>query len=365
MKIAVAADHRGYEAKRRVIPVLMQWGHQVVDFGCEGCTSASDYPDYAIPAAKAVADGQCQVGIFLDGSGIGMSVAANKVPGVRAALAHDEVTYFISDGAVLVTGRRLPERKPMPRLLVTFLVVALAATLAQAEQAPLNPGSSSDQILDALNAVGQNLKDFIASVSTSEADALSGDATTLTGVVNYQAKGPGDGRLRVLFDSKKVNDRVEPNARSEWLLDNGHLIERDYKKKLEVDREVLKPGQKMNLLKLGEGPFPLPIGQPREDVLKLFTVKKIEPAKDDLPGTTHIQLTPLPNTQFARQFKTIDVWVELKTSFPRRIEVYNKRSESTRTTDLTNVRVNSGLADKDFALAPVQGWSIRKESLEE
>src|SRR5881394_204671 len=92
MRIAVAADHRGFEAKRKLLPLLKQMGHDADDFGCDGTSAATDYPDYAIPAAKAVAGGQCEAGIFLDGSGIGMSVEANKVKGVRAALAHDEVT---------------------------------------------------------------------------------------------------------------------------------------------------------------------------------------------------------------------------------------------------------------------------------
>jgi ribose 5-phosphate isomerase B len=96
MKIAVACDHRGYEAKRRLLPLLAQLGHEVTDFGCETNASPCDYPDMAIPAARSVADGKCHVGIFLDGSGIGMSVAANKVRGVRAALAHDEVTARLS-----------------------------------------------------------------------------------------------------------------------------------------------------------------------------------------------------------------------------------------------------------------------------
>jgi ribose 5-phosphate isomerase B len=91
MRIAVACDHRGYEAKRRLIPVLKAAGHVVEDFGCDG-TSAVDYPDYATPAARAVAEGRCDIGILMDGSGIGMSVVANKVRGVRAALVHDHVT---------------------------------------------------------------------------------------------------------------------------------------------------------------------------------------------------------------------------------------------------------------------------------
>jgi ribose 5-phosphate isomerase B len=91
MRIAVACDHRGYEAKRRLIPVLKAAGHTVEDFGCDG-TAAVDYPDHAAPAARAVAEGRADTGILMDGSGIGMSVVANKVIGVRAALVHDHVT---------------------------------------------------------------------------------------------------------------------------------------------------------------------------------------------------------------------------------------------------------------------------------
>ena len=91
MKLAVACDHRGYESKRRLLPLLKKWGHEVEDFGCDG-TVAVDYPDHAVPAARAVADRRCDAAIMMDGSGIGMSVAANKVSGVRAALVHDEVT---------------------------------------------------------------------------------------------------------------------------------------------------------------------------------------------------------------------------------------------------------------------------------
>jgi ribose 5-phosphate isomerase B len=91
MKIGVACDHRGYEAKRKLIPLLIKMGHQVEDYGCDGSGSV-DYPDYAAPAARAVAAGEVDAAVLLDGSGIGMSITANKVPGVRAALAHDDVT---------------------------------------------------------------------------------------------------------------------------------------------------------------------------------------------------------------------------------------------------------------------------------
>jgi ribose 5-phosphate isomerase B len=86
VKLAIACDHRGYDAKRKLLPLLKKMGHHVKDFGCDGPASV-DYPELA-----AVASGEAEVAILLDGSGVGMSIAANKVDGIRAALIHDDVT---------------------------------------------------------------------------------------------------------------------------------------------------------------------------------------------------------------------------------------------------------------------------------
>src|SRR6185295_13773023 len=94
---------------------------------------------------------------------------------------------------------------------------------------------------------------------------------------------------------------------------------RNYKKTTQVTRTVLQPGEKMNLLKLGEGPFPLPIGQKKEDVYRLFDVKQIAPNPKDPPDSIHLQLKPKPGTAFARRFGMIDVWVDRKTHFPAKI----------------------------------------------
>lgn len=91
MKVAVACDHRGFDAKRRLLPFLKKSGHEVHDLGCDSSASC-DYPDFAAPTARAVSDGTFDLGILLDGSGIGMSIVSNKIRGIRAALAHDEVT---------------------------------------------------------------------------------------------------------------------------------------------------------------------------------------------------------------------------------------------------------------------------------
>src|SRR5438067_10058032 len=95
MKIAIGSDHRGYEVKRRLATLLERLGHEVQDQGPAGSDSV-DYPDYAFPVAQAVSGGRVDRGILIDGTGIGMCIAANKVPGVRAAPCHDSITAEMS-----------------------------------------------------------------------------------------------------------------------------------------------------------------------------------------------------------------------------------------------------------------------------
>lgn len=226
----------------------------------------------------------------------------------------------------------------------------------------LTPDSSVDQILDALHEVGRDLKDFTADVRLMEKDLIAQDSSTRGGKVFYQKKADGDARLRVVFDTRTVGQAAQ-QEKLEYLLDNGWLVERNYRRQIQTRRQVLRPGEKINLLKLGEGPFPLPIGQEKQDVQRLFDVKKIAFAKDDPAGTIHVQLTPKADTQFERKFSQIDVWVEPQTHFPRRIQTMDKNQTALRTTDLESIQVNRGVKDADFALPPIKTgeWTLRDE----
>ena len=95
MKIALGSDHRGYATKERTKSLLIEWKHEVIDCGSTGDDSC-DYPDYAIPACLKVASGKADRAILMCGSGIGMTITANKVAGIRAALCHDELTAEMS-----------------------------------------------------------------------------------------------------------------------------------------------------------------------------------------------------------------------------------------------------------------------------
>jgi len=95
MKVAVTSDHRGYLAKERLKQHLQSGGFTVFDLGCDSPASC-DYPDFSIAGARFVSRGEAERGIFFCGTGIGTSIAANKVKGIRAALCHDELTAEMS-----------------------------------------------------------------------------------------------------------------------------------------------------------------------------------------------------------------------------------------------------------------------------
>jgi RpiB/LacA/LacB family sugar-phosphate isomerase len=120
MKIALASDHAGYAEKERLKPLFDELGLEVEDLGTVSEDSV-DYPDYALRVAEAVARGDAEQGILVCGSGTGMAIAANKVPGVRAAVAWSEETARLArqhnDANVLSIGARVTPVEEIPKIV--------------------------------------------------------------------------------------------------------------------------------------------------------------------------------------------------------------------------------------------------------
>jgi ribose 5-phosphate isomerase B len=125
MRIGIASDHGGFALKAEIAGMLISAGHDVLDFGAHSLEPADDYPDFVIPLARSIASGNVDRGIAICGSGVGASVVANKVPGVRAGLIHDvfsarqgveddDMNVFCLGGKVIGNGLAL-------ELVKTFL----------------------------------------------------------------------------------------------------------------------------------------------------------------------------------------------------------------------------------------------------
>ena len=127
MKIAMGSDHGGFDLKEQIKAWLQENGHEVVDFGCHSKESC-DYPDFGAAAARAVASGQCERGIVLCTTGIGISITANKVKGIRCALCSDpwsaEMTRRHNDANMLAMGAGVVGPLLAQRIVEAFLSFA-------------------------------------------------------------------------------------------------------------------------------------------------------------------------------------------------------------------------------------------------
>jgi ribose 5-phosphate isomerase B len=124
MRIAVGCDHAGFALKEKVAPLLEAAGHEVVDVGTDS-EESTDYPRYAAEAARLVASGAAERAVLVCGSGVGVSIVANKVEGVRAVNAHDpeeaEMSRRHNDANVLALGGRRIEESDAQRIIERFL----------------------------------------------------------------------------------------------------------------------------------------------------------------------------------------------------------------------------------------------------
>jgi ribose 5-phosphate isomerase B len=134
MRIGIATDHGGFDLKEELVKQLREAGHEVVDFGAHRLNQGDDYPDYVVPLAEAVAAQKVDRGVAICGSGVGASVCANKIRGVRAALIHDHFSarQGVEDDHmnILCMGGRTVGAAVALDLVQTFL----AAEFSQAQR---------------------------------------------------------------------------------------------------------------------------------------------------------------------------------------------------------------------------------------
>src|SRR5258705_13296598 len=130
MKVAIGADHAGFHLKQQIVALLTDSRFEVLDLGTDS-TEPADYPDFAEAVGLAIVEGRSDRGLLICGSGVGVSVAANKIPGIRAALCHD--TYSARQGVehddmnILVLGARIIGEELARELVRAFLAAKITA----------------------------------------------------------------------------------------------------------------------------------------------------------------------------------------------------------------------------------------------
>lgn len=225
-----------------------------------------------------------------------------------------------------------------------------------------------EAFLGRLERAADDLRDFKADLRKITVDKLD-RATERTGSLVYQIK-PGavedqaaHKRFAVLFDRVRKNGRFRV-INERWVFDGRWLVEMDQKRMIFIKREVVPPGKTFDPLKLGEGPFPLPIGQKRADVLARFDVAFVdlptEGAISELQNVRGVRLTPKLGTREAREFKHVDVFYDTTALIPTGVIAIDANGGESRTILLENLKRNQGV---DEALLSIEepegdGWRI-------
>ncbi len=277
---------------------------------------------------------------------------------------------------------------------MTVMVLAAAAgCLAQQTTQPADPVDPAlDKILDRVEARGQTLDSLTAELKEHLYQPLPDENIRLGGSVSYlrlwekdpnakpaeaaqEAAGPHAGqRSRVLFrvqyDTRAQAGHVS-KKKSIWVFDGRWLHELNESTRMLVHREIVPEGQTLDATRLGSGPFPAPFGQKKKDVLEQFTVKLVPPAEKDPEKTDHIQLIPRPNSDLAKRYATVDLYVSRELDLPIRMVMVNApqgRQElkhcDVKTVEFSNVKINPKLSEeKDFKLDKPSGFEEGTETL--
>jgi outer membrane lipoprotein-sorting protein len=219
-----------------------------------------------------------------------------------------------------------------------------------------------DAILDRLEKEGKDIKDLTANVNQELYQIIPDDRQTKRGVVRYRAARNGqDPKFMIYFDTL-IHDDLKLNQKEWFCFDGKWFREIREQTKGAIDREVVADGEKFDAFKLGEGPFPLPFGQKKSEILKEFDVTLAARAKDDPADTDHLVMVPKKNGKFVKKYKKLEFWVERKDSLPVRVVSHDTHSNII-TANFSEIKINTGIADRELWIDVPGDYSYTKEKL--
>jgi len=263
----------------------------------------------------------------------------------------------------------------MNHLLCLILAISTAA-VAFADQpaghtaVPPDEHDTAFRLLDQLEQRGRTLESYQARVKHAKEVGLTGDRQLRIGTIDYHAGPPA--RFRVLFTHLVLDEALRARP-WHFIYDGQWLAEVKPDDKQFIRRQIVPPGQTHDPLRLGEGPFPFPIGQKRDEVLTMFQVEHLPPTDADPADTEHLQLTPRTHPETGRptsDFTTVDIWYDAESLMPVKIVTYEEGSDSTTTVELVDGQVDKIDADAaaemfDTTPPPAgSGWRVEVKPLE-
>ncbi len=224
----------------------------------------------------------------------------------------------------------------------------------------------TDMLLDRIERSAADLRDFQARISYVKWDNVLARNETRLGEIIYQVKPDGTRRFAIRLDRLIVGGRAR-DQRKHFIFDGSWLVEIDHQTKMFLKRQIVPPGRNFDPLKLGEGPFPLPIGQPRHEVRARFKVTRLALPQDEMLAkrlagkkTDGLLLVPRPDTAGADEFTQVELFYDRDTSLPVGVCMIETNGNR-KTVLLTNVKRNAGVDETKLSIEEPDardGWHI-------
>ena len=234
------------------------------------------------------------------------------------------------------------------------------ATGPGSQPAPLDP--AVEKILDRLES--KNVHDVQADLLYVKKDPLINLEQKYKGILRFIEDKPSP-RFLIRFDQNTVEGVVEKEK--EWhVFDGRWYTEARERTKAIIKREVVKPGDKgaEDLFRIGKGPFPMPFGQKKDEIVRHFTIKLVPAAPGDPPNTDHLECTPIPGTDMDRRYGKVHFIIDRTLDVPVRLTTVAKEDNQEISATFTNVKLNKGMAASEVNLPSLSGYQVTEEPLD-
>jgi hypothetical protein len=263
-------------------------------------------------------------------------------------------------GSTLALALCLTPNSLAPALPLTWTTIARVTSAVEPGEPSLDQDSSALDVLAALERSGRDIASLSCEVQLNETDNVTGASPTRSGTIRL-LRTPDQTRLHVDFTQTSDGQRIR-RERIEYLLVDGWVIERDHQTKREIRRQLRAPGETFDPLQLGQGPLPLPIGQPVDQVTGQFDVIRVPPDSGD-ESLVFIELRPKRGTELFDRFESVTLGVDPGTQLPLKVVVVDATQPVVTTTRISRPIVNAPMDSGSFQTAsdPAE-WEIITEA---
>jgi len=215
-----------------------------------------------------------------------------------------------------------------------------------------------DGILERLERKGDQIEDIETPIRFTKIDPVLEDKQVFEGILRFKKDQPNP-RFFIRFD-KFTQEGVTREKREWHVFDGQWYIEAREKTNTIVKRQVVRPGEEVDVFRIGQGPFPLPFGQKKAEILKYFDCKRVAPDAKDPPNTVHLGCTPKPDTDMAKKHGSVHFYIDRSLDLPVKVRTVEKSEnvEVSAEFPADKIRINTGMAASQLNLPPLPDYQV-------